>query len=105
MADIKVLGKTTLIAAQINNTENKVIANIKELHVGNISNSYHQGGGGFNLASTILGVARGTISDSASGKKLLIRTPYNTNKDNNVQGGIFNYSSGEYIMPDVPESN
>ncbi|CAM4052554.1 putative hemolysin [Yersinia intermedia] len=105
MADIKVLGKTTLIAAQINNTENEVIANIKELHVGNISNSYHQGGGGFNLASTILGVARGTISDSASGKKLLIRTPYNTNKDNNVQGGIFNYSSGEHIMPDVPESN
>ncbi|MGP2516194.1 hemagglutinin repeat-containing protein [Yersinia sp. 2545 StPb PI] len=105
IADIKVLGKTTLIAAQINNAESKVIANIKELHVGNISNSYHQGGGGFNLASTILGVARGTLADADSGKKLLIRAPYNTNKNNNIQGGIFNYSSGEFIMPDVPESN
>ncbi|EPZ8122294.1 hemagglutinin repeat-containing protein [Yersinia enterocolitica] len=105
VASVKVSGKTVLKAAQINNAGGMVTLNINELQKEDMKNSTHRGGGGFNLAPTVMGIANAGVSDTVAGKTPLIHSPYNTNGDKNTPGGIFHYEDGEFFLSGVPSIN
>ncbi|HHL2559936.1 TPA: hemagglutinin repeat-containing protein [Yersinia enterocolitica] len=105
VASVTVLGKTVLKGAQISNASGIVTLNINELHSEDIKNSTHRSGGGFNLAPTVMGVARAGVSDAMAGTTPFIHSPYITNGTSNVPGGIFHDMDGEFFLPEVPSVN
>lgn len=83
---ISVQGTTKLHGAEISSTFNDVILNIHEQELSSIDNSYHNGGGGFNLSASVLGNILGGTQDGIEGKSPFVNeVPYvNTREDKSV---------------------
>ena len=102
---IAVKGATKLHGAQISSRYQTVTRDINGLELSNINNSYHQGGGGFNLSPTALGMATGVGSDAIAGKTPFIYNPHNSSHEDKSVGGIVDHKIYTEDGSELPKTN
>ncbi|HFF1620095.1 TPA: hemagglutinin repeat-containing protein [Yersinia enterocolitica] len=102
---IAVKGAAKLHGAQISSRYQTVTRDINGLELSNINNSYHQGGGGFNLSPTALGMATGVGSDAIAGKTPFINNPHNSSHEDKSVGGIVDHKIYTEDGSELPKTN
>ncbi|MBW5812873.1 hemagglutinin repeat-containing protein [Yersinia kristensenii] len=86
---VTVHGATKLHGAEISNMYQDVTLNINALQLSSINNSYHNGGGAFNLSASALGNIIGVTQDGVGGKSPFInQIPYASTRNNILEGQI-----------------